>query len=144
MSCHPGRRAMLSQIITSGSSPIKIIHGWYLVYRKCAGYVNQATVPFPLYSYLIMSAIASQITAIPIVYSTVCSGNDQRKHQSSSSLAFVRGIRRWPVKSPHKGPVTRKMLPFDDFIIRWFPFQSRRHVYNIVIMEPSLLLSALS
>ena len=41
-------------------------------------------------------------------YSTVCSGADQRKHQSSASLAFVRGIHRSPVNSPHKGPVTRK------------------------------------
>ena len=39
---------------------------------------------------------------------------DQRKHQSSASLAFVRGIHRWPVNSPHKWPVTRKMLPYDD------------------------------
>ena len=41
-------------------------------------------------------------------------GADQRKNQSSTSLAFVRGIHRWPVNSPHKGPVTRKMFPFDD------------------------------
>ena len=33
------------------------------------------------------------------------------------SLAFVRGIDRWPVNSPHKGPVTRKMFPFDDVIM---------------------------
>ena len=45
-----------------------------------------------------------------------CSGADQRKHQSSSLLAFVRGIDRWPVNSPHKGPETRKMFPFDDVI----------------------------
>ena len=44
-------------------------------------------------------------------------GADQRKHQSSASLAFVRGIHRWPVNSPHKGPVTRKMFPFDDVIL---------------------------
>ena len=47
---------------------------------------------------------------------------DQRKHQSSASLAFVRGIHRWTVDSPHKGqvtPVTRKMFPFDD-VIMWF------------------------
>ena len=44
------------------------------------------------------------------------SGVDQRKHQSSASLAFVRGIHRRPVNSPHKGPVTRKMFPFDDVI----------------------------
>ena len=34
--------------------------------------------------------------------------------KSSSSLAFVRGIHRWPANSPHKWPVTRKMFPFDD------------------------------
>ena len=42
---------------------------------------------------------------------------DQRKHQSSASLAFVRGIHRGPVNSPHKWPVTRKMFPFDDVIM---------------------------
>ena len=46
-----------------------------------------------------------QITSLTIVYSTVYSGADQRKHQSPASLAFVRGIRRWPVNSPHKWPV---------------------------------------
>ena len=61
-----------------------------------------------------MGAIASQITSLTIVYSTVYSGADQRKHQSSASLAFVRGIHRWPVNSPHKWPVTQKMFPFDD------------------------------
>ena len=47
-----------------------------------------------------------------IIWSTVCSGADQRKHQRSTSLAFVKGIQRWPMDSPHKGPVTRKMFPF--------------------------------
>ena len=42
---------------------------------------------------------------------------DQRKHQSSASLAFVKGIHRWPMDSPHKGPVTRKMFPFNDVIM---------------------------
>ena len=64
-----------------------------------------------------MSAMASQITSLMIVYSTVYSGGDQRKHQSSASLAFVRGIHRWPMNSPHKWPVTRKMFPFDDVIM---------------------------
>ena len=49
--------------------------------------------------------MASQITSVLMVYSTVCSGADQRKHQNSASLAFVRGIHRWPVNSPHKGPM---------------------------------------
>ena len=57
------------------------------------------------YSDVIMSMMASQITRLMIVYSTVFSGTDQRKHQSSASLAFVRGIHRWLVNSPHKWPV---------------------------------------
>ena len=69
------------------------------------------------YSEVIMDDIASQITSLTIVYSTVYSGADQRKHQSSASLVFVRGIHRWPVNSPHKGPVTRKIFPFDDVIM---------------------------
>ena len=52
-----------------------------------------------------------------IVYSTVNWGATERKHQSSASLAFMRGIHWWPVKSPHQGPVTRKMFPFDDVIL---------------------------
>ena len=32
----------------------------------------------------------------------------KEKNQSSTSLAFVRGIHRWPMDSPHKGPVTLK------------------------------------
>ena len=55
-----------------------------------------------------MGPMASQIVSLAIAYSTVCSGADLRQHQSSVSLAFVRGIHRWPVNSPHKGPVTRK------------------------------------
>ena len=61
------------------------------------------------YCDVIMGATASQITSLTIVYSTIHSDADQRKHQSSASLAFVRGIHRWPVISPHKWPVTRKI-----------------------------------
>ena len=67
-------------------------------------------------SDVIMSATGSQITGISIIYSTVCSGAD-KKNQSSASLAFVRRIHWWPVNSPHKGTVTRKMSPFDDVIL---------------------------
>ena len=139
------------------------------------------------HSAVIMNAVASQITGVSIVCSTVCSATYQRKHQSSApirrqatiwsnvgmlyygymrlsasmskwpiwhtlqwhhnkghdvsnhrhfdgllkplfrctskknqssaSLAFVRGFQRWPMDSPHKGPVTRKIFPFDDFIM---------------------------
>ena len=72
-----------------------------------------------------MSLMTSQITSISIVHLTVCSGADQRKHQSSASLAFVRGIHWWPVNSPHKGPVTRKMFPFDDVIMIYTLFKKK-------------------
>ena len=71
------------------------------------------------YDDVIMGLMASQITSLTIVYSTVDSGADQSKHQSSASLAFVWGIHRGPVTSPHKWPVTRKMLPFDDVIMTY-------------------------
>ena len=69
------------------------------------------------YNDILMSTMASQITSVTIVYSTVYSDTDQGKHQSSASVAFVCGIHRWPVNSPHKLPETRKMFPFDDVII---------------------------
>ena len=71
----------------------------------------------PHYNDVIMGAIAPQITSPTIVYSSVYSGADQKKHQSSASVAFVWGIHRWPVDSPHKWPVTWKMFPFDDVIM---------------------------
>ena len=64
-----------------------------------------------------MSAVASQITSVSIVCSASYLGADQRKPQSPVSLAFVRGFHWWSVDSPHKGPVTRKMLSFDDVIM---------------------------
>ena len=63
-----------------------------------------STYMMPHYSDVKTSAMAPQITGVSIVYSTVCSGEDQRKYQSSASLAFVRG-HRWV---PRKGPVTWK------------------------------------
>ena len=72
------------------------------------------------YCDVIMGAMASQITSLTIVYSTcssVYSGADQWKQQSSASLALVWGIHRSPVNSPHKWPVARKMFPFDDVIM---------------------------
>ena len=69
------------------------------------------------YIDIIMGVMAPQITSLMIVYSTVYSGADQRKHQSSASLAFVRGIYRGPVNSPHKWPATQKIVPFDVIMI---------------------------
>ena len=66
-----------------------------------------------------MGTIASKITSLTIVYSTFYSGTDQNNHQSSTSLAFVWTIHRWPVDSQHTWPVTRKMFPFDDVIMEY-------------------------
>ena len=41
------------------------------------------------YNDIIMGTMASQITSITIVFSIVYSDTDQRKHQSSASLAFM-------------------------------------------------------
>ena len=70
------------------------------------------------YNDTIMSKMATLITSLTIVCSIVYSGEDQRKHQTSASLALVRRIHQWPVNSPHKGPVTRKIFPFYDVIMR--------------------------
>ena len=87
------------------------------------------------YTDVIMTEWASQITSLTIVYSAVYSGADQRKHQSSASLAFVRGIHRRPVNSPRKGPVTRKMFPFDDVIMRWQNIDWSMKSYCLPLIE---------
>ena len=69
------------------------------------------------YNGVIMSAMESQVTGVSIVCSSVGSGADQRKYQSSASLAFVWGTHRWSVNFRHKGPVTRKMFAFYDIIL---------------------------
>ena len=69
------------------------------------------------YRDVIMSAMTSPINSVSIVRPIIGSGANQRKHQRSVSLAFVRGIHRWPVDSLHTGPVTRKMFLFDDVIV---------------------------
>ena len=71
------------------------------------------------YSDGIMSPMASQITGVSMAYSTVSLGADQRKHQSSALLAFVRGIQRWPVNSPHK-----KVSNAENASIWWRHYES--------------------
>ena len=89
-------------------------HYWF---RPFARFIRQGCFSDTHYNDIIIGAIASQITSLTIVHSIVYSDADQRKHQCSASLAFVRGIHRGPVNSPHKWPVTRKMVPFDDVIM---------------------------
>ena len=115
-----------------------IVLCWYLIWRtnefifvylnvvflkvafiKLSSLIGKAGITITRYHYndVKMSPMVSQITSLTSVYSTLYSGTDQRKHQSSASLTLVWGIHRWPVNSPHKRPVTRKMFPFDDVII---------------------------
>ena len=61
-----------------------------------------------------MSVMASQVTSLMIIYSTVYSGTDEKNIKLRVTGLCVRGIHRWPVDSSHKGPVMRKMFPFDD------------------------------
>ena len=94
--CHPSLKLTFKR-----SSP----DSWY--FRICI--IHNSDV--------IMDTIASQITSLTIVYSTVYSTTDQIKHQSPASLVFLWGIHRGPVNSPYKWPVTRKMFLFDDVIM---------------------------
>ena len=90
----------------------------------------------------------SQITSLTIVYSTLYSGADQRKHQSFASLAFVRGIHRSLVNASHKGPVMRKMFPFDDvimtysFYLSWETTSKLRSPWESVLLREVPLQSA--
>ena len=103
---------------------ILLIYRSYVNYQNCERFTKKEGRSLPArenefqhYSDVIMGTMASQTTSLTNIYSVVYSGADQRKHQSSASLAFMRGIHRWPLNSPHKGPVTREMFPFDDVIM---------------------------
>ena len=72
----------------------------------------------------IVGTMASQITTRDCLLNR--SFGRRSKKTSLASLAFVRGIHRWPVNSPHKWPVTRKMFPFDDVIMTTTTMCTRR------------------
>ena len=100
-----------SEVSAPGERSGRLSVAWVLAQTWCEGRViYNASVDGYMaihYNGVIMGVMASQITSLTIAYSTVYSGADQRKHQSSASLAFVRRIHQWPANSPHKGPVTR-------------------------------------
>ena len=83
----------------------------------CLCYIGHMKFIFSHYNDVIMSAMTSQITSFAIVYPTVYSATDERKHQSSASLACVREIPWWPVNSPTKVQWRGKMFLFDDVIM---------------------------
>ena len=98
----------------------------------------QITFKFGLahYSDTTMGAMTSHITGVSIVCPTIWSGAHQRKHHSSASPTFVSGVQRSAVDSPHKGPITRKMFPFDNVIMsgqeRWVGVCMGRWVGGLV------------
>ena len=69
-----------------------------------------------------MGAMASQITSLMIVYSTVYQTQIKENIKAARHWPFMWVIHRWPVNSPHKWPVTRKMFPFHDVIMWWIMF----------------------
>ena len=86
-----------------------------------------------------MGAIACLITSLTIVYSTIYSDTDQRKNQSSALLAFVRGIHRGPMNSPHKWPVTRQMFPFDDVIMCRYQATEVQLMYMQIVKDKCVI-----
>ena len=107
---------VLYSVLSYDSSYLDPFHGFWCL-APCSTKPS-TRIGITHYSDILMGMMASQITSLPIVYSNVYSGTDQRKHQSSVSLAFVWGIHWWQVNSPYKWPVTQKMFPFDDVIMR--------------------------
>ena len=91
---------------------------WRPVYIRSHGIRSHGIIH---YNDVIMGAMASHITSLAIVYSTVYSGADQRKHHSSAILAFVRGIHRCWVNSPHKrlGNQVKAQPPFKVRLADW-------------------------
>ena len=132
-----------SKVVTFVSYPMKyvygfVVHFWFYLHDNS----------FVHYSDVIMSPMASQITSLAIVYSIIYSGADQRKHQSSASLAFVRGIHRWPENSPHKGPVMRKMFPLmtsscitQPLLVLSYEYPSANNGTGIIVWQHQLRLS---
>ena len=77
-----------------------------------------------------MTTIASQITSLTIVYPIVYSDAGQKKTSKLRVTGLCVGKSPGPVNSPHKGPVTRKMFPFDDVIML---------IYMHVTIHPRML-----
>ena len=112
-------RLIDSSVFTSASA-VEIRWQWRCHSDKAVPNVS-AVLPFPramILSWGTSTTVHDDQSALSL-HSTVYSGVDQRNHQSSASLDFVLGIHQWPVYSLHKGPLTRKIFPFDDVIIGW-------------------------
>ena len=111
-------RLFVQQIVQANTKAIVKVQHYRPFVRESMVHKNKIPSQWASnhYSNVIIGAMASQITGVTSVCSIVCSGADQRKHRSSASLAFERGIHRWPGDCPHKGLVTQKTFQFDDVI----------------------------
>ena len=91
----------------------RMLPSWYLTDTPIALLPDiLANLKMIHYSDVIIRAMASRLLTQPFVQAQI-----NENILSTISLAFVRGIHRWPVNSPHKGPITRKMFPFSDVTI---------------------------
>ena len=102
--CRPGDKTLSGPMMVDLPTHICVTRPqWGHIPAKLSLKLEWVKHPGKHYSDVIMSAMTSQITGVTIDYPTVYSRADQRKHQSSASLAFVRGIHRWPVNPRTKG-----------------------------------------
>ena len=100
-----GNTWLLTQILT-----------WKIISNASFWLIDGPATGLTHYSDVLMGVMASQITGVLIICPTVCSGADE-KASKLRVTGRCEGINRWPVDSPHKGPVSRKMFPFDDIIM---------------------------
>ena len=105
--------------------------------KECLLYIVSRDLISAKYHYddVTMTTIASQITSLTVVCSIVYSGVDQRKHQSSASLAFVRGIHRdrW---------IPRKRASYAENVSIWWRHHDAAHKsakQNVYIYDASQL-----
>ena len=71
--------------------------------------------------------VVSNHRSFDCLYNSLCAPTSN-SHQSPNCWLFVRGIHRWPVNSPHKGPVTQKRFPFDDAIVTSIWTHPRKYI----------------
>ena len=91
---------------------------WYLLFDLDCALTQGSDFESKHYNDTIMGAIASQIIQPHDCLLNCLFRRITKKTSNLRVTCFARGINRWPLNSPHKGSVTRKMFPFDDVIMR--------------------------
>ena len=121
---------------TLPSRPVSRIWQCQWQWQRCHKYDIYIPFNFLVHIHEIAGQFYSDVDGVlnhwdSIICSTFCSGMDQSKHQSSASVAFARGIHLWPVDSPHKGPVSRKIFPFDGVIMQGVLINKHEEDWNV-------------